>query len=159
MSRKDFDEYVAKAKEAYKNLPRSPGMSMNINLDSPEERKGILRALVNSQILAQIALEKGLDKKYGLLNVPQEEKDFRLSDALVKDLLNSVTVSDVEINDFYEKHKEGFKGPDGKIASLSDVKRNIEVTIKSDKQEQEIKKLVGEFKARKRVEINEDLVN
>ena len=77
-------------------------------------------------------LEKFLAEQADSFRVPErlQVKYFFLR---AEDFVGSVNVSDEEVRDYYESHKESFKKKDGSTAPLAEVKGKIVAALRHDK--------------------------
>jgi DNA-directed RNA polymerase subunit F len=84
---------------------------------SPERRKELLKEMINVELLAQEAREKGYDKD------PQTQQEVRavLRDALLRDARNAAPkpadVSDAEVRAYFDAHQADFRDPERRRVS------------------------------------------
>jgi peptidyl-prolyl cis-trans isomerase C len=83
----------------------------HININSSEFKIKFLNDLIKNQILAQIAIEKGIDKSEDLARALRDTRDTLLAAKIRKDIEKNVTVSYAEVRAFYDKNKDFFKEP------------------------------------------------
>ena len=109
-----------------------------INVNSAEFKVKFLNDLIKNQILAQIAVEKGIDKSEDLTRALRDTRDTLLAAKLRKDIEKNVTVSYAEVRAFYDKNKEFFKEP--RQIKIREIAVNTEAAAKDIS----IKLLTGE---------------
>lgn len=96
--------------EALKTL--LPQDDLQKQIDDPETKKRILQELVNLEILAQAAEREGLDNDAEVRNAVREFKRNFLAQKLLGNLYKDITVTDVEIETFYNTNKLIFREPE-----------------------------------------------
>ncbi|WP_099203342.1 peptidylprolyl isomerase [Miniphocaeibacter massiliensis] len=79
---------------------------------TPEGMNKIADELVNQELFYLNALETGLDKNEDYLKEVERIKESALKQFAVTELLKDVNISDEDINEYYESHKEYFKKPE-----------------------------------------------
>jgi peptidyl-prolyl cis-trans isomerase C len=82
-----------------------------IDINSSEFKIKFLNDLVKTQILAQIATDRGLDKSEDVLRALRDTRDTLLAAKIREELKKNITVSYAEIKAFYDKNKQYFKKP------------------------------------------------
>ncbi|MHB8881976.1 MAG: peptidylprolyl isomerase [Thermodesulfovibrionales bacterium] len=104
-----------------------------------EDQKGrekFLDELIKKEILYQEALKKGLDKSADFTKKVEEFKKLTLvSELLEKEIMSRSKVSDQEVREYYDKHKEDF-------ATTSQIKAS-HILVKT---EEEAVKIAGRLK-------------
>jgi peptidyl-prolyl cis-trans isomerase C len=89
----------------FKNLP---DFAQKIFKDSSGKER-FLNELVKKELLYQEALKEGLDKNADYLNKLEEYKKITLIGQLLeKEMESKAKVTDQDVKDYYEKHKEDF---------------------------------------------------
>ena len=73
-------------------------------LDSYEFKRRILNELVRTEMLAQEAILRGMDKERDFKEAVQNYKRNLLAQKLIKELSKDIIVTDTEIEDFYNKN-------------------------------------------------------
>lgn len=116
-----------------------------------ESRKDMLTQLITVEILHQIGIEKGMDKLKDVINLQESNKRIIVIDKVIDSLAKEV--SNDEIAAFYEKNKDSIGMP------LLEAKVNIRKLISKEKLNNEISKVVFNYKKRVDVEKNEYLLN
>ena len=76
---------------------------------------------------------------------------------LRQEIVGGTKVSKSEIHNYYEENRDSFRGNDGKVKPLSEVKDHIRETLKMDKKEELWQKWLT--KAKKEAEIRKNLKN
>ncbi len=88
-----------------KNLP---GFAQKM-FEGSDGRERFLNELIKKELLYQEALKKGFDKDAEYLKRVEDFKKITLVGTLLeKEMASKATVSDQDIKDYYEKHKEEF---------------------------------------------------
>lgn len=84
-----------------------------------EYNQEIVNELVYQQLLYEEAIENGVDKEEDFLKVLEKTKESMLKTYSLGKLLSTVTVSDEEMKEFYEKNKNLFtKGESAKASHI-----------------------------------------
>lgn len=102
--------------------------TQKIDINSPEFKTKFLNDLIKNQILAQVAIERGLDKSDDVLRALRDTRDTLLAAKIRDDLEKNVSVSYAEIKTFYDKNKELFKKP--QEVKVSEIVLNDESSAK-----------------------------
>lgn len=93
----DFRNYLNKIK---------PFVGKNIDVDSEKFKKDFLNDLVRTQILAQIALDKGLDKDEEVVRALRDTKNQFLASKMRSDIEKNISISSAEVSSFYDRNKQ-----------------------------------------------------
>ncbi|MDP2924623.1 MAG: peptidyl-prolyl cis-trans isomerase [Candidatus Omnitrophota bacterium] len=122
----------------YLNSLKPLARSNNLDIDSLEFKKRFLNDLVKAQILAQIALDRGLDKKEDMVRALRDTRDTLLAAKIRDEIEKNTYVSSTEVQSFYDKNKHLLKKPQEVRVS--------EIVVSSESQAKEIliKLLQGE---------------
>lgn len=82
-------------------------------MNTPEGREAFIKDLVTIMVVSDAAKKKGYEKSRAFKKQVQLIKDQLLANAyLTKEILEKVTVSDKEAEDYYEKNKKVFERPE-----------------------------------------------
>lgn len=76
---------------------------------------------------------------------------------LRREVVGKVSVSESEIRNYYEKNEDSFRGKDGEVKSLAEVKVHVRKKLKQDKRESRWQEWLK--KAKKEAEIDKRLKN
>jgi peptidyl-prolyl cis-trans isomerase C len=93
----DFRNYLNKIK---------PFVSKTIDVDSEKFKKDFLNDLVRTQILAQIALDRGLDKDEEVVRALRDTKNQFLASKMRTEIEKNIDISSAEVSNFYERNKQ-----------------------------------------------------
>ncbi len=74
----------------------------------PEGRKRLIDELIMHELMYTDAVEKNLDKDEEFVEVMNNMKKSMLQQYNLRKMFNEITVSDEELKEYYEKHKEDF---------------------------------------------------
>ncbi len=77
-----------------------------------EERTQFLDQLVREELAVQDATARGLERNSDVKNRLSDFRRFVLLEALTKQLSESVTVENKEVEDYYKQYQAGFKDPE-----------------------------------------------
>ncbi|MGL5440486.1 MAG: peptidylprolyl isomerase [Filifactoraceae bacterium] len=104
----------------------NPQVAMNFK--GEEGKNTLLNELINQKLLYSEALEQGLDKDAEFIEELDKLKENYLTQFAVKKIINSVSVTDDELKNFYEKNKNMFVSKEQITAShiLCDSLEEIE---------------------------------
>ncbi|MBI3037451.1 peptidyl-prolyl cis-trans isomerase [bacterium] len=80
--------------------------------ETPEGRKQFLKELIEISILEQAALKSGIAEKAESAQPLKETTTLMLSQAYLKDMISKETVSDKDVEAYYNEHKKEFCEPD-----------------------------------------------
>jgi peptidyl-prolyl cis-trans isomerase C len=81
--------------------------------NSPENREAFIKDLVTIMVVSNVAKKKGYEKNRAIRKQAQIMKDQLLAHAyLSKEIIEKVTVSDKEAEDYYGKNKKVFEKPE-----------------------------------------------
>lgn len=83
----------------------------NIDLNSPDFKNRLLNDLVETEILAQVAVEQGVDKNEDFVRALRDTRSSLLAAKVRTDLEKDVNISSAEVQNFYEKNKQLLKRP------------------------------------------------
>lgn len=101
-----------------------PQENLQAQINDPATKKQILGELVNLEILAQTAEAKGMSNDPEVIAAVREFKRNFLAQKFLADLYRNITVSDMEIETFYNTNKLIFREPEQRkireIATLSE---------------------------------------
>lgn len=96
-----------------------------------------------------------LEKDQRTLEDLNEEIHRKLvREKLRREIVGGVKVSESEINNYYEKNKDSFRGNDGEIKPLSKVKDQIRGRLKEDKKETRWKEWLKKAKEEAKIDRN-----
>ena len=93
----DFNEYITALKPVAEK--------QNITIDKEFKAK-LLKDMVQNQILAQLATERGFDKQPEFMKSIRETKTTFLASKMLNEIDKNTTVTYAEIQDFYNKNKQ-----------------------------------------------------
>ncbi|MFA5271040.1 MAG: peptidyl-prolyl cis-trans isomerase [Candidatus Omnitrophota bacterium] len=102
--------------------------TQKIDINNAEFKVKFLNDLIKNQILAQIAVSKGLDKSDDVLRALRDTRDTLLAAKVRDDLERNISVSYAEVKAFYDKNKELFKKP--QEVKVREIVVNSEFTAK-----------------------------
>ncbi|MFA5276736.1 MAG: peptidyl-prolyl cis-trans isomerase [Candidatus Omnitrophota bacterium] len=85
--------------------------TQKIDINNAEFKVKFLNDLIKNQILAQVAVNRGLDKSDDVLRALRDTRDTLLAAKVRDDLEKNISVSYAEVKAFYDKNKELFKKP------------------------------------------------
>ncbi|MFA6281120.1 MAG: peptidyl-prolyl cis-trans isomerase [Candidatus Omnitrophota bacterium] len=102
--------------------------TQKIDISSADFKIKFLNDLIKNQILAQIAVGRGLDKSDDVLRALRDTRDTLLAAKIRDELEKNVNVSYVEIKSFYDKNKELFKKP--QEVKIKEIVVSNEITAK-----------------------------
>ncbi|WP_313162801.1 peptidylprolyl isomerase [Sedimentibacter sp.] len=74
----------------------------------PEGRKKLVDELVMHELMYSDALEKGLENDEGFIEVMENMKKSMLQQYNLRKMFNQITLSDEELKEYYEKHKDTY---------------------------------------------------
>ncbi len=95
----------------YLNTARPLLESQNVDADSFDVKSALLNELVNQQILAKIALQRGLDKSPEFQRALNDAKTTMLVSVMRDNLDKSMDISYAEIQTFYDTNKALLRRP------------------------------------------------
>lgn len=122
-------------------------VAQNLNIDDLKVQENLLQRMVNTEIIYQIGIERGLDKDEDIAKASPKAQRVLIIQKVIDDLMSAIVVSEPEVTEFYNQ-----KGLTDK--PLSEVKPNIIKAIKLTKLEEEVLGLANSYKDRFTVEIN-----
>src|SRR3989338_4829155 len=102
----DFKEKM----EALKTL--LPEEAEQKEFDNREKKLKILQELVNFEILAQEAETRGLGKERDVIDAVKNFKRNFLAQKLLGDIYQEINITNIEIDEFYNRNKDIFKEPE-----------------------------------------------
>lgn len=120
----DFKEKL----DALKTL--LPEEEVQKQFDDVETRKKILQELVNFEILAQEAEVQNLDKDQDVIDAVKNFKRNFLAQKMLGELYQDITVTSIEVEDFYSRNKGIFREPE--------ERRIREIVVNSERQAKDI---------------------
>lgn len=129
----DFNE---KLEALVQLLPDDPTVRNQLN--DKETKKKILQELVNFEILAQEAEGRGLDKEPDVIDAVKNFKRNFLAQKMLGDIYKDITVTEMEVQQFYDTNKTLFRAPESRQV------REIVVAAESDAKNILIRLLQGE---------------
>ncbi|MEM7816813.1 MAG: peptidylprolyl isomerase [Candidatus Aenigmatarchaeota archaeon] len=97
----DFKDYL----EAFKKLTKAQ-YNVDLDINNFEIKREVLNNLVREQILAQVALEQGLDKKEEVLKALRDYRDSLIVKELRDELEKKIEISYAEVKNFYDQNKD-----------------------------------------------------
>ncbi|MFA7676599.1 MAG: peptidyl-prolyl cis-trans isomerase [Candidatus Omnitrophota bacterium] len=89
-----------------------PQEELQDQFNDAETKKKILQELVNFEILAQEAESKGMDKEPEVVDAVKNFKRNFLAQKMLGDLYKDITITNLEIENFYNTNKDIFKEPE-----------------------------------------------
>ncbi len=116
----DFNNYLKSLEPLAK--------TQKIDINSYDFKVKFLNDLIESQIFAQIAIERGLDKSDDVIRALRDTRDSLLAAKIRDELEKNVSVSYAEIKNYYDKNKEIFKQP--QEVKVKEIVVNDEATAK-----------------------------
>jgi len=84
----------------------------NLDVNDYEFKKQILDELVRTVLLAEEAKSRGLDNEQDIVEAVDNYKQTLLAQRLLGEAIKNISVTDVEIENFYEQNKNYFKSPE-----------------------------------------------
>lgn len=102
--------YFDKKFEAIKSLLKET-QGENAEMDTAAIKKGLLDQLVRTEMLAQEAKKRGMDKERDFQETMQAIERDLLAQAMYAKLLRDVTVTSEEVERFYTERKDQLKSP------------------------------------------------
>lgn len=99
------------------NLLRGLPPQQSMQFNNEAGRKQLLEELINQEVLYLNAIEKGLDKSEEFKNELKKATENLVKQYAVRDILNRATVTEEEVVEFYESHKDHFTEKDTVKAS------------------------------------------
>ncbi|MCD6539814.1 MAG: peptidyl-prolyl cis-trans isomerase [Candidatus Omnitrophica bacterium] len=109
-----------------------------IDINNYEFKRRVLNELVRNALLAEEAKARGLDKDSDFIEALDDYKQRLLAQKLVEEEIADITVTEAEIEEFYERNKEFFRNP-------QEIKiREIVVNSESEAKDLYIRLLQGE---------------
>lgn len=103
----------------YLNSLRPLAERQKLDIDSADFKTTFLNDLIKAQILAQIAVERGLDKDADVVRALRDTRDTLLAAKIRDELEKKASVSYAEIKKFYDEKKHLLKKP--QEVSLSEI--------------------------------------
>lgn len=79
---------------------------------SSQDKRNILRELVDLQVLAQVAREKGLDRDRDFRDSVRDFENSLLVQKLQESIMKDIVVTDAEIENFYNTNRFAFQQPE-----------------------------------------------
>ena len=133
---------------------------LGIAVSDEEVQKEIDKIIENNK---QFEDEKSLkdylkkNQNMSLADLKTRMKESLKSQKLREEVTSDVTVTEEEINSYYEKNKKSFTDDEGNVKPLEEVKSQIKTTLKSQKQNKAFSEWLE--KAREEAEIVKNLEN
>lgn len=130
---------VAKVGDWYLTLKDFNTMIDNINevadftkvrIETFEDKKAVLTNLINQELLAQYARDKGVDKRDDVkLNISNAQRNI-LAAEVEGEIVNQIDVSFSEVQEWYDKNKEYLREPEKRwikeiVVSNEDTAKNL----------------------------------
>ncbi|NMB09595.1 MAG: peptidylprolyl isomerase [Tissierellia bacterium] len=103
-----------------------------IQFRSPEGINRIADEMVNQELMYLDAVKKGLDKEERYLEEVERSKESILKQFAIASLFKGIEISDEDVKEYYDSHKENFKKPVSMTAS--------HILVDSEEKAEEIKK-------------------
>jgi peptidyl-prolyl cis-trans isomerase C len=104
----------------YLNSLKPLAERQKLNIDSTEFKVTFLNDLIKAQILAQIAIERGLDKDADVQRALRDTRDTLLAAKIRDEIEKNVSVPYAEVKNFYDKNKHLLKKPqDVKVSEIA----------------------------------------
>ena len=86
--------------------------AQDLNIDDYEFKRRLLNDLVRAQILSQVAVERGIDKKEDIMSGVRDYKSSLLAATLRAEIERNIDVSFTEVQNFYGQNKHLLKRPE-----------------------------------------------
>lgn len=108
----DFERQL----ESLKSLAEEQGLDIN----DYEFKRNILNELVKTALLAEEAKARGIDRERDIVEALEAAKQSLLAQRLINDTIKDITVTDVEIENYYEQNKDKLfqKPPELKLREI-----------------------------------------
>lgn len=120
-----------------------------------KDKEGMFRFLqqyVGTELLYDTALRRGFDKDKDVIDGAfQMKKQLMINKLLAEEIPQDIEISESEIKLYYDAHKEDFKDKE-----LNEVKSQIELELKREKQQRAYNKLVQKMMEAEKVKIYDD---
>jgi peptidyl-prolyl cis-trans isomerase C len=110
----------------------------NVDIGSKDAKKRILEELIDFEILAQYAETKGLDKDKDVMEAVKNFKRTFLAQKMLEEISRKVTITDVEVQNFYNSNRLNLREPEERKI------REIIVRTESQAKDIVIKSLQGQ---------------
>jgi tetratricopeptide (TPR) repeat protein len=111
-----------------------------------------LQQYVGAELLYDTALRRGFDKDKDVTEGAfQMKKQLMINKLLTEEIPQDIQISEREMKLYYDAHKEDFKDKE-----LNEVKSQIELELKRDKQQEAYSKLVQKMMEAEKVKIYDD---
>ena len=127
--------------------------------EDEEAREDFLQNFVNQRIMILEAQSQRLDKNKEFLQTIERYWEQALIKEVLEtnadSILNSISVSDTEIQNYFKEAREGGAYPN---TPLSDVKASIEIQLKREKQNRAITEWIDQLKNKYKISVNQDLL-
>ncbi|MDA8387177.1 MAG: SurA N-terminal domain-containing protein [Nitrospiraceae bacterium] len=126
--------------------------------------QAFLNEIINKELLYQEAMKEGIDKDKGLKQAVESYKKITMVKMLLQRKIEgaSTTVSDADVKNYYDTHKEDFKlkgpGKTEKVLPFPAIKALIRQHLIEAKQEQAFAEYVNNLKKTAKININERAV-
>lgn len=93
------------------------GPQMAMQFQSPEGMKRVVDELVNQEVIYLDAIEKGIDKEEEYKIELDRVKEGLLKQYAVNQLLMDISVTEEEVQEYYNENKDRFQKPESIVAS------------------------------------------
>jgi peptidyl-prolyl cis-trans isomerase C len=156
---------VGDFKKQIEGLP--PQMQQAVNAD-PKARKDFLNDLIGIEVVLQEAKRQGLDKdaefkkkqeqyrKDMERQIEEGVKNELFNSLLKKEIANKVTVpTDQEVKEYYAKHKNEMRTPDGKILDFKQAEPQLKSWLFNKKQREVYLAYAQGLKAKAKITIDD----
>jgi peptidyl-prolyl cis-trans isomerase C len=125
--------------KSYLNTLKPMAQAQGIDVNNAEFKSRLLNDMVRSQILAQVATERGLDKNADIIKAIKDTKTTLLASKVIADIDKNIVITSAEVQDFYDKNKERLRNPEERrlreavFASEADAKAaNLKIAQDQD---------------------------
>ncbi|MDD5065604.1 MAG: SurA N-terminal domain-containing protein [bacterium] len=122
--------------------------------NSMEERKLVLKDMINEKLILKEAKKMNIDKKDEVKNLIKLYTQQIILNAYIEQYLaNDIQVSDLEMNEFYAKNQDKFRNVDPEYA-----KRSIKYQLMMQKYDKKITEILDKLRNLYRVEEDESVI-
>jgi parvulin-like peptidyl-prolyl isomerase len=130
--------YVFRESDLSRILSYSPPYLQEQLKKNPEQKEMLIKRLMHQKIISDMARKEGFDKKPEVKEQLQYViDDFLAKEYIVQTIVEKVSVTDSELRDFYNSHKEQFTTPEQVKASHILIKVNFGATEAEKKKAKE----------------------
>jgi len=102
------------------------------NFSGEDGLKRYLEHYLFSWLLYQSALEEGIVDKNAEQGLEALKRNYLAELYYQKKILGEIEITDQELRDYYEKHKEEFQGADGREKGFEEVKAELSQRLKTE---------------------------